>query len=70
MTESVADYQRLARELATAPDRLASVRHKVAANRANAPLFDSGRTARDLEALYRQLVAEARGDLETKQLGH
>ncbi len=60
VAETVEDYERLALDLATDPTRLAAVKRKVAAHRATAPLFDSARTTRDLEAVYRQLVAEAR----------
>jgi predicted O-linked N-acetylglucosamine transferase (SPINDLY family) len=58
VTETVNDYEQLALELATDPARLARIRHKVVANRETAPLFDSEKSTRDLEAVYRKLLAE------------
>lgn len=59
ITDNLADYQRLARELATTPARMAEARARVAAARGHAPLFDTLRFTRDLEALYLQLAQAA-----------
>jgi predicted O-linked N-acetylglucosamine transferase (SPINDLY family) len=45
-------YFRLALELATQPERLRTLRAKIAANRLTCPLFDSARFVRDLERIY------------------
>jgi predicted O-linked N-acetylglucosamine transferase (SPINDLY family) len=42
--------------LARDPARLKTLRDKLFANRATAPLFDTPRLARDLEALYRKML--------------
>ncbi len=46
------DYERLAGELATDPEKLAGIRKTLAANRATAPLFDTALYARHIEAAY------------------
>ena len=48
------DYERLALDLALAPERLAAVKAKLAANRLTTPLFDTAATTRDLESLFDQ----------------
>ena len=52
ITESAAQYEALAVELATDPPRLAAVRRDLDLNRATAPLFDTPRFTRDLEQGY------------------
>jgi len=47
----------LALALACDPERLAAIRAKLAANRADAPLFDTARFTRDLEQAYDQAFA-------------
>lgn len=54
VTESEEAYAALALELATNPERLSSIRGKLVANRMSAPLFDSERFTRHLEAAYLQ----------------
>jgi predicted O-linked N-acetylglucosamine transferase (SPINDLY family) len=49
VTPSFAQYERLARELATQPDLLAGYRKRLLANRDTTPLFDMPRYARDFE---------------------
>src|SRR5216684_2439805 len=55
VTRSLADYERLALALACDPARLAAIRGKLEAARLAAPLFDSERTGRALEAAYREM---------------
>jgi predicted O-linked N-acetylglucosamine transferase (SPINDLY family) len=55
VTETAVDYENLALDLATNPARLAAIRSQLAHNRTAAPLFDTERSARDIEALYAQL---------------
>jgi predicted O-linked N-acetylglucosamine transferase (SPINDLY family) len=49
-------YEEMAVALARDPGRLAVLKAKLAANRANAPLFDTPRFARDIEAVYEKLA--------------
>ncbi|HYQ98906.1 MAG TPA: tetratricopeptide repeat protein, partial [Casimicrobiaceae bacterium] len=56
----LAAYEALALSLARDPLRLAALRAKLAANRTTAPLFDTPRFARDLEALYVAMIARLR----------
>jgi protein O-GlcNAc transferase len=50
-----AEYEALALELATQPDRLAAIREKLAANRTTQPLFDTARFTRDIETAYMKM---------------
>jgi len=59
IAESAEDYESLAVTLARDPARLKALREKLDAHRATAPLFDTPRLARDLETLYRQMLAAA-----------
>jgi predicted O-linked N-acetylglucosamine transferase (SPINDLY family) len=52
VTDTLDDYERLARELATTPERLKQIRLKLAANRTRSPLFDISRYARHIEDAY------------------
>jgi protein O-GlcNAc transferase len=52
VTESPADYEALALELARAPERLAAIRAKLKQNRDTQPLFDTARFTRHLESAY------------------
>jgi len=63
VTTTRGDFERLAIELATNPQKLATVRAKLAANRANAPLFDIQRLTKDIEALYAAMYDRYQSDL-------
>ncbi len=52
VTHSLEDYEKLALQLATQPAMLAAIRSKLASNLATAPLFDTERYTRHLEAAY------------------
>jgi len=54
ITQTPDAYEALALDLANDPGRLAEIRSTLAQNRSGAPLFDSGRFARNLEGAYRQ----------------
>jgi len=56
VTQSLAAYESLALSLAQQPDLLAELRRRLEENRAAAPLFDTARFARDIEAAYRSMV--------------
>lgn len=58
VTETEEDYAALALALARDPGRLADVNAKLAANRRTAPLFDTARFTRDLEAIYERLATK------------
>jgi protein O-GlcNAc transferase len=57
ITEAAADYEARALALARDPARLAALRAKLASGHATAPLFDTPRLARDLEAVYAGMLA-------------
>ena len=59
----MAGYEALARGLATDPGRLAEVRERLRRARDTAPLFDSARTARELDALYLRMAERSRAGL-------
>jgi predicted O-linked N-acetylglucosamine transferase (SPINDLY family) len=57
-TDTAEDYEALAIALARDPARLAEIRDRLAQNRDTAPLFDTARFARDIEALYLRILAD------------
>jgi protein O-GlcNAc transferase len=52
ITQSLADYEALALRLATTPAALAALRARLLQRRVTAPLFDTARFCRNLEAAY------------------
>jgi len=66
VTTNLADYETLAAKLAGDPALLKTFRDKLAANRTSAPLFDTARLARRLEAAYATMwEIAARGEHPT-----
>ena len=61
LTRSLADYERLAGQLAGRPALLAAIRARAAQAKEASPLFDTPAFTRDLEAIFTRLVVEARG---------
>jgi protein O-GlcNAc transferase len=57
------EYEASAVMLASDPDRFASIKQKLAANRTTAPLFDSARFTRELENAYDAMHARAQACL-------
>ncbi len=57
VTESIEEYEELAYELATDPDRLAAIKQKLKVNIETAALFDAERLTRHLEEAYRLMWA-------------
>ena len=55
VTFSAEEYERKALELAQSPDLLQSLRRRLSKNRATAPLFDTRRFTRHLEAAYAEM---------------
>lgn len=63
VTESLADYEALARKLARDPGLLASFKARLAQNRTTFPLFDTARFTRNIEAAYLAMYERsARGE--------
>jgi len=58
------DMVRIAKRVANEPGYRSELRHKVAANRLSAPLFDTARFTRDFEAGIEMMVQRQRGGLE------
>lgn len=59
VAHTLADYEAKVLQLATNPALLADVKRRVRASRDQAPLFDTPAFTRDLEKLYRQMLATA-----------
>jgi protein O-GlcNAc transferase len=55
ITHSHAEYEALALEFATHPDKLSGIRHKLAQNRTTRPLFDTTRFTKHIENSYRKM---------------
>ena len=60
IAHTLVDYEALALRLATTPPELAAWRAQLAHNRSVAPLFDSTRYCRHLEAAYEEMMRRAR----------
>lgn len=58
IARSPQEYEAMALDLARNPEKLKTLRDKLAANRATAPLFDTARFTRYLEAAYQNMLAE------------
>jgi predicted O-linked N-acetylglucosamine transferase (SPINDLY family) len=56
VTASLAEYETLALKLAQDPAALAALREKLARSKAQAPLLDTDRSRRSIEAAYRRMV--------------
>lgn len=69
VTETLAGYEALALRLATEPGLLRSVRDRLVANRATAPLFDSVRTTRQIETAYERMIERSRHGLPPESFG-
>jgi protein O-GlcNAc transferase len=57
VTSSLAEYERLALDLARCPKRLAQLRTRLAENRCTYPLFDTARYTRNLEAAIQEIAS-------------
>lgn len=62
------DYERIAVGLASDPAALRAIREKLARNRLDHPLFDTERTARDFEVLYRAMHARSLAGLPPEHI--
>jgi predicted O-linked N-acetylglucosamine transferase (SPINDLY family) len=55
VTHSLADYKKLAIDLATHPKKLLAIRSQLLANIKSSPLFDTQRFTRNLETAYQMM---------------
>ncbi|HEV2271029.1 MAG TPA: tetratricopeptide repeat protein [Steroidobacteraceae bacterium] len=62
-------YEQLAVELASNPQRMAAIREKLAGNLATAPLFDTAASARHLEAAYARMYDRYHAGLPPEHIG-
>jgi predicted O-linked N-acetylglucosamine transferase (SPINDLY family) len=63
VTRSLGEYEALALALATDPQRLSSIRQKLAQNRTTHPLFNTGRTTKHIEELYVRMLERSHAGL-------
>jgi protein O-GlcNAc transferase len=63
ITANLEDYERLAVELATQPDRLADIKQRLVKNRLTTPLFDTRLFTRRIEAAYTAMHARHQAGL-------
>jgi predicted O-linked N-acetylglucosamine transferase (SPINDLY family) len=63
ITTTPETYEQMAIELATRPERLAAIKHKLAENRLTAPLFDTKLFTKHIEAAYTAMHARSQADL-------
>jgi predicted O-linked N-acetylglucosamine transferase (SPINDLY family) len=56
VTDTLADYERLAIELARNAAHFRELRERTARNRLTSPLFDAARYCRHIEAAYKQMM--------------
>lgn len=63
ITHSHAEYQALALELATNPERLAAIKQRLAANRATHPLLDTALFTRNIEEIFTRMQARNQASL-------
>jgi predicted O-linked N-acetylglucosamine transferase (SPINDLY family) len=68
ITESPQQYEELAVELATNPQRLAAVRQKLADHRHTTPLFDTRSFTRHLESAYARICERYRAGLPPEHI--
>jgi len=61
VTRSLADYERLAGQLAVRPALLAAIRSRAAQSKDASPLFDTPAFTRDLEAIFARLITDPGG---------
>jgi predicted O-linked N-acetylglucosamine transferase (SPINDLY family) len=64
ITTTQEEYEALAVELATSPDRLGNIKQKLERNRLTTPLFDTRLFTRNIESAYMQMVDRHQTGLE------
>ena len=68
ITQTEAEYEALAIDLATHPDKLSAIKDKLQQNRLATPLFDTQRYTTNLEAVYSEMYERYRADLPPEHL--
>ncbi len=68
VTQDYTEYERLALELATQPDRLAQIKDKLERQRLTCDLFNTGKTTRALEAAYEAMHARRQAGLPPEHI--
>jgi predicted O-linked N-acetylglucosamine transferase (SPINDLY family) len=63
ITTTLEDYERLAIDLATHPEKLAAIKRKLAKNRLTTPLFDTKLTTKHIEAAYTAMYERRKAGL-------
>src|SRR5262245_23755899 len=63
ITSTPQDYEALAVELATNPEKLVAIKSKLANNRLTTPLFDTEKYTRNIEAAYTMMYERYQADL-------
>jgi predicted O-linked N-acetylglucosamine transferase (SPINDLY family) len=68
ITHSQAEYESLAVELATHPEKLLQIKRKLQDNRLTKPLFDTPRYTKNIEAAYTQMYGRYQAGLPPDHL--
>jgi predicted O-linked N-acetylglucosamine transferase (SPINDLY family) len=68
VTETLADYETLAIELATNPAKLKALKEKLGHNRLTTPLFDTALFTKHIEAAYTQMYERYQADLKPENI--
>jgi predicted O-linked N-acetylglucosamine transferase (SPINDLY family) len=64
ITHTPKEYEALAIELATNPEKLKAIKDKLASNLSTAPLFDTKRFTKNIESAYTQMYERSQQGLE------
>ena len=70
ITSTQEEYEALAVELATSPEKLAKIRQKLERNRLTTPLFDTERFTRHIEEAYTAMYERYQADLPPDHIFH
>jgi predicted O-linked N-acetylglucosamine transferase (SPINDLY family) len=68
ITSTQEEYEALAIQLATEPEKFAALKQKLRDNIKTAPLFDTPQYTKDLEAIYTQMYERYQHDLEPESI--
>jgi predicted O-linked N-acetylglucosamine transferase (SPINDLY family) len=68
VTDSQAEYDKLAIELATTPAKLKTLKERLERNRLTTPLFDTELFTKHIEAAYIQIYERYQGDLSPEHI--
>ncbi len=68
ITSTPQEYETLAIELAKSPEKMATIRHKLANNRLTTPLFDTPQFTRHIEAAYVAMYERFRSNMPVEHI--